>query len=162
MLTIGICGASGSGKSTLARVLSEAIDGRCILLAQDSYYKNHADLPFSERERINYDEPEAFEHDLLISDLKKLISGHPITRKAYDYTTPLRCDSTELSQPADVVILEGIHAFYDAGVRDLLDFKMFIRVDPAICLLRRVKRDIVKRGRRIEGIAHALADEDQK
>ena len=149
MLMIGICGASGSGKSTLAG----AIQGRCVLLAQDSYYKNHPDLPFSQREKINYDEPDAFEHDLLLGDLKELAAGRPITRKAYDYAQHLRCDSPELIQPADVLILEGIHCFYDAGVRDMLDFKIYIRVDPDICLLRRVKRDILKRGRQIEGIA---------
>lgn len=153
MLMIGICGASGSGKSTLAAALAGAIQGRCVLLAQDSYYKNHPDLPFSQREKINYDEPGAFEHDLLLGDLKELAAGRPITRKAYDYAQHLRCDSPELIQPADVLILEGIHCFYDAGVRDMLDFKIYIRVDPDICLLRRVKRDILKRGRQIEGIA---------
>lgn len=153
MLMIGICGASGSGKSTLATALAGAIQGRCVLLAQDSYYKNHPDLPFSQREKINYDEPDAFEHDLLLGDLKELAAGRPITRKAYDYAQHLRCDSPELIQPADVLILEGIHCFYDAGVRDMLDFKIYIRVDPDICLLRRVKRDILKRGRQIEGIA---------
>ena len=153
MLMIGICGASGSGKSTLAAALAGAIQGRCVLLAQDSYYKNHPDLPFSQREKINYDEPDAFEHDLLLGDLKELAAGRPITRKAYDYAQHLRCDSPELIQPADVLILEGIHCFYDAGVRDMLDFRIYIRVDPDICLLRRVKRDILKRGRQIEGIA---------
>lgn len=153
MLMIGICGASGSVKSTLAAALAGAIQGRCVLLAQDSYYKNHPDLPFSQREKINYDEPDAFEHDLLLGDLKELAAGRPITRKAYDYAQHLRCDSPELIQPADVLILEGIHCFYDAGVRDMLDFKIYIRVDPDICLLRRVKRDILKRGRQIEGIA---------
>ena len=153
MLMIGICGASGSGKSTLAAALAGAIQGRCVLLAQDSYYKNHPDLPFSQWEKINYDEPDAFEHDLLLGDLKELAAGRPITRKAYDYAQHLRCDSPELIQPADVLILEGIHCFYDAGVRDMLDFRIYIRVDPDICLLRRVKRDILKRGRQIEGIA---------
>lgn len=156
MLMIGICGASGSGKSTLAAALAGAIQGRCVLLAQDSYYKNHPDLPFSQREKINYDEPDAFEHDLLLGDLKELAAGRPITRKAYDYAQHLRCDSPELIQPADVLILEGIHCFYDAGVRDMLDFKIYIRVDPDICLLRRVKRDILKRGRQIEGIGRPI------
>ena len=141
------------GPGPLAAALAGAIQGRCVLLAQDSYYKNHPDLPFSQREKINYDEPDAFEHDLLLGDLKELAAGRPITRKAYDYAQHLRCDSPELIQPADVLILEGIHCFYDAGVRDMLDFKIYIRVDPDICLLRRVKRDILKRGRQIEGIA---------
>ncbi len=153
VLTIGICGASGSGKSTLSAALARAIDQQCILLAQDSYYKNHLELPFSQRERINYDEPDAFEHDSLLADLRSLKAGRAITRKAYDYTQHLRCDSGELIEPKDVIILEGIHCFYDEAVRAELDFKIYIRVDPDICLLRRVKRDIVKRGRHIEGIA---------
>ncbi len=153
MLTIGICGASGSGKSTLASSLARAIHQNAILLAQDSYYKNHADLPFEEREKINYDEPEIFEHDLLLRDINDLKAGRAITRKGYDYTNHTRADSDELIAPADVLILEGIHCFYDAAVREALDFKIYIRVDPDICLLRRVKRDIMKRGRQIEGIA---------
>ena len=153
MLTIGICGASGSGKSTLAAALSGAITGRCILLQQDSYYKNHPDMPFEARELINYDEPEAFEHDLLLRDLLALRAGRAITKKGYDYRQHLRCDTDESIEPADVLILEGIHCFYDAAVRDALDFKIYIRVDPDICLLRRVQRDILKRGRQIQGIA---------
>ena len=125
MLTIGICGASGSGKSTLAEELQQKIERPCILLKQDSYYRDHPDMDFSARERINYDEPEAFEHDVLRDDLFALRSGKPITVKSYDYTLHRRCDPGELIQPADVVLLEGIHVFYDPQVRDLLDFKVY-------------------------------------
>ena len=72
MLIIGICGASGSGKSTLARELASRLEGRCVYLKQDSYYKDHPDMSFEERERINYDEPEAFEHVDLYADLREL------------------------------------------------------------------------------------------
>ncbi len=152
MLTIGICGASGSGKSTLAKALASRLEKPCIYIKQDSYYKDHPDMPFEERERINYDEPEIFEHDALRDDLLKLKSGQPITSKEYDYTQHRRCDSGALIQPADVVLLEGIHVFYDPRVRDLLDFKIYIQVDPDVCLLRRVKRDLRDRGRTIESI----------
>ena len=152
MLIIGICGASGSGKSTLARELSNRLEGRCVYLKQDSYYKDHPDMSFEERERINYDEPDAFEHSALLSDLIELRAGRAITAKNYDYTQHRRCDSAEQIEPADVVLVEGIHVFYDAAVREMLDFKIFIQVDPDVCLLRRVKRDIRDRGRSIEGV----------
>lgn len=152
MLVIGICGASGSGKSTLARELEARLNKRCVYLKQDSYYRDHPDMSFEDRERINYDEPEAFEHDALRDDLYALREGRPITAKVYDYTQHRRCDSTELIRPADVVLVEGIHVFYDASVRALLDFKIYIQVDPDVCLLRRVKRDIRDRGRTIEGV----------
>ena len=152
MLIIGICGASGSGKSTLARELSNRLEGRCVYLKQDSYYKDHPDMSFEERERINYDEPDAFEHSALLNDLIELRAGRAITAKNYDYTQHRRCDSAEQIEPADVVLVEGLHVFYDAAVREILDFKIFIQVDPDVCLLRRVKRDIRDRGRSIEGV----------
>lgn len=158
MLVIGICGASGSGKSTMATELQEKLNMRCVYLKQDSYYKDHPDLSFEEREKINYDEPDAFEHDVLAADLFALREGKPITEKNYDYTQHRRCDSDELIQPADVVLIEGIHIFYDEKVRDLMDFKIYIQVDTDECLLRRVKRDIRDRGRTIESISRQYLD----
>lgn len=152
MIIIGICGASGSGKSTLAEELCSRIEGRCVYLKQDSYYKDHPEISFEERELINYDEPDAFEHDALRDDLRALRSGCSITAKNYDYTRHRRCDSSELIYPADVILIEGIHVFYDAAVREMMDFKIYIQVDPDICLLRRVTRDIHDRGRSIDGI----------
>ena len=152
MLVIGICGASGSGKSTLAKELEAKLEKRCIYLKQDSYYKDHPDMNFEEREHINYDEPEAFEHEALRADLYALREGKSIVARDYDYTQHRRCDSAELIHPADVVLIEGIHVFYDEAVRDLLDFKIYIQVDPDVCLLRRVKRDIRDRGRTVESV----------
>ena len=158
MLIIGICGASGSGKSTLAKELEAQLHGNCVYLKQDSYYKDHPGMSFEERERINYDEPEAFEHDALSADLQLLREGRSITTKDYDYANHCRCDSDALIAPADVVLVEGIHTFYDEKVRDMFDFKIYIQVDPDVCLLRRVKRDIRDRGRSIDGIYRQYLD----
>ncbi len=158
MLVIGICGASGSGKSTLARELERRLDKKCVYLKQDSYYKDHPDMSFEERKSINYDEPAAFEHEALRNDLFALREGRAITTKMYDYVRHRRCDADELIEPADVVLLEGLHIFYDENVRDLIDFKIFIQVDPDVCLLRRVKRDMRDRGRDIEGISRQYLD----
>jgi uridine kinase len=153
MLTIGICGASGSGKTTLADELAQRLGERCVYLKQDAYYRDHSELAFEERCRVNYDEPEAFEHDALYEDLAALKSGRMITRKGYDYSLHRRSDPGDAIAPAEVAILEGIHAFYDARVRDILDMKIYIQVDPDICLLRRFQRDISERGRDVESVA---------
>lgn len=152
MLFIGICGASGSGKTTLAEELVHAIGASSAMLKQDAYYFDHPDLSFAQRAALNYDEPQIFDHDLLLSDVKSLLAGKAITRKGYDFTQHARSDSDELLFPGDVLILEGIHAFYDARLRDLMYLKLFINVEPDICLLRRIRRDIKERERSIDSI----------
>ena len=153
MLFIGICGASGSGKSTLAEALCEKLGDRCYVIQQDAYYFDHPNLTFEERTLLNYDEPEIFDHDLLLADVKKLIAGEPITRKAYDYADHRRADKDELIYPHEVMILEGIHCFHDERLCELMYLKLYMNVEPDICLLRRIQRDIKDRGREIDGIS---------
>ena len=153
MLVIGICGASGSGKSTLAEELCRAIGSGCTVINHDCYYKDHSHLPFEKRCLLNYDEPEIFDHDLFLEDVEKLISGQPITRKAYNYPEHRRDDTDELIQPPQVLIIEGIHVFYDKRLCDLMFLKLYMSVEPDICLLRRITRDINERGRSIDNIS---------
>ena len=154
MLVIGICGASGSGKSTLAYELCDAIGKNCTVINHDCYYKDNSHLPFEERSHLNYDEPEIFDHDLFLADMQLLLSGQPITRKAYDYAQHRRADRLdELIYPSDVLIIEGIHVFYDKRLCDLMFLKLYMSVEPDICLLRRITRDINERGRSIENIS---------
>ena len=154
MMLIGICGASGSGKSTLAYELAQKVKGDIRIINQDAYYRDHPTLSFEERSHLNYDEPSVFDHDLLLEDMKTLLSGKPITKKAYDYVMHRRADcQEERIEPADVIILEGIHAFYDPRLRDLMSLKLYMNVEADICLLRRISRDINERGRHIDGIA---------
>ncbi len=153
MLFIGICGASGSGKTTLADELVRDMGVDSVLINQDAYYIDHSNLSFEERVHLNYDEPGIFDHDLLYRDICTLLEGKPITRKAYDFTEHRRCDTNELIRPATVLIVEGIHAFYDQRLRDKMFLKLYINVEPDICLLRRISRDIKDRGRQIDNIA---------
>ena len=153
MLFIGICGASGSGKTTLAHELMRDMGADSVVINQDAYYLDHPDLSFEERARLNYDEPIIFDHDALYQDVCDLMDGKPITRKAYDYSEHRRRDTTEIIRPAQVLILEGIHAFYDPRLREMMFLKLYINVEPDICLLRRIRRDIIDRGRQIDNIA---------
>ena len=154
MLVIGICGASGSGKSTLAAELSSAIGAGCMVINHDSYYRDHPHLTFQERALLNYDEPGIFDHDLFLADMKTLLAGQPITRKDYDYTQHRRADrEDEFIYPTDVLIIEGIHVFYDERLCELMFLKLYMSVEPDICLLRRITRDINERGRNIDNIS---------
>ncbi len=154
MLFIGICGASGSGKSTLAYALRDRLgESHCTILQQDCYYRDHPTLTFDELCRLNYDEPDSFDHDLLLEDVRQMLRGGGITRKAYDYSIHRRKDKPEeIILPKDVLILEGIHAFHDKRLCELMFLKLYMKVEPDICLLRRIERDILERGRDIRGI----------
>jgi len=152
MIVIGICGGSGSGKSTLARLISQSLSCSSRIIGLDCYYRDHSELPFEERVHINYDEPDIFDFDELYEDIKLLMDGKPITTKGYDYANHRRADSPELIYPTDVLILEGIHMFRDKRITDLMSLKVYMHVDVDVCLLRRVRRDMMKRGRSIENI----------
>ena len=153
MLFIGICGASGSGKTTLARELVRDMGVESVVLNQDAYYLDHPDLTFEERVKLNYDEPCIFDHDLLYEDVCRLMRGESITRKAYDFALHRRADTDQIIFPAPVLIVEGIHAFYDPRLREKMFLKLYINVEPDICLLRRIRRDIKDRGRDIDNIS---------
>ena len=153
MLVIGICGASGSGKSTLAEELSRAIGEGCTILNHDCYYRDHPSLTLEERSLLNYDEPEIFDHDLFLEDIKRLLDGKSITRKRYDYAHHRRDDTDDLIEPPEVLIIEGIHVFYDERLCELMFLKLYMSVDADICLLRRIARDINERGRTIDNIS---------
>lgn len=154
MIIVGICGASGSGKSTLAKRIADSLACTCTIIGQDCYYRNFPELPFEKRIKLNYDEPEIFDFEEMFQDVEKLLRGEPITTKGYDYTNYLRADSPDvLIQPPEVLILEGIHMFFDKRICDLMSLKVYLHVDVDVCLLRRIKRDIKVRGRNIDNIA---------
>lgn len=154
LLFIGICGASGSGKSTLAEELATMVNRSILIINQDAYYRDHPALSFEERCRLNYDEPGIFDHDLLLEDVRELLAGRRVARKRYDYAHHCRADAPdEFLEPHDVIIVEGIHAFYDPRLREMMDLKLYMHVESDICLLRRIQRDINERGRAIDNIS---------
>ena len=153
MVIVGVCGASGSGKSTLAERIRDSLSCTCTIIGQDCYYKSFPDIPFADRCHLNYDDPEIFDYDEMLADLHTLSEGKAITKKGYDYPRHLRADSEALIDSPDVLIIEGIHIFYDARIREMMSLKVYMHVDTDICLLRRIHRDMKSRGRSIESIS---------
>jgi uridine kinase len=150
---IGIAGGSGSGKSTVARNVAQALHAESVaFLDMDAYYLNFAHLPLEERRKINWDHPEAFDWELLVSHLEHLSAGEPIDKPVYDFVTHTRSDRTVVIPAATVVVIDGILLFSDARVRDLCDVKVFVDADADIRLIRRIRRDMNKRGRPLNEI----------
>ncbi|QSO47014.1 uridine kinase [Alicyclobacillus mengziensis] len=153
MLIVGIAGGTGSGKTTVAKAIVDALgEDHVALISQDAYYKDHATLTFEERSQLNYDHPESFDNELLITHLTKLHDGIDIEIPVYDFTTHTRRTDTIHIAAKPVIVLEGIHVLVEESIRKYLDIKVFVDTDPDVRVLRRVVRDIEDRGRTIESI----------
>ena len=152
-LVIGVAGGTGSGKSTVARNVAAALgDASVAFIDMDAYYVNHVQLDFEERRKVNWDHPNAFDWDLLVSQLAQLAGGAAIDKPVYDFVNHTRSAETVRIPPADVVVIDGTLLFVDARVRDLCNVKVFVDADADVRLIRRIRRDMAKRGRPLADI----------
>lgn len=159
MLVVGIAGGTGSGKTTVVRkVLEKLPQDEVAILSQDAYYKDNSHLPLEERQKINFDHPNALEFDLLVEHLKQLKQGENISQPQYSYITCSRLDETTLVKPRDVIIVEGILVLTNQQLRDLFDIKVFVYADADDRLIRVIRRDIVQRGRTVENVLDRYND----
>ncbi|QJC22323.1 uridine kinase [Arcanobacterium buesumense] len=151
-LVIGIAGGTGSGKTTLTRAIESRFAPHASVIFHDSYYKAHNDLSYEERSQLNYDHPQSFDNDLLVDHLHSLLNGQAIESPVYDYANHNRAVETQHIEPAPVLILEGILIFAEPRLCDLCDVKIFVDTDADVRILRRIKRDVVERGRSLESV----------
>jgi uridine kinase len=152
-LIIGIAGGTGSGKSTFARKVAAALDASSVaFIDMDAYYRNFTNLPFEERRHLNWDHPDAFDYDLLTEHLSRLSDRGTIDKPVYDFVTHLRSTDVVTVPPSDVIVIDGILLFVDERVRELCDVKVFVDADADIRLIRRIRRDMTKRGRPLNEI----------
>lgn len=152
-VVIGVAGGSGSGKTSVTKAIYESFKGHSItMIQQDFYYKDQSDLPFEERLKTNYDHPLAFDNELLIEHLKKLLRYKPIEKPVYDYSLHTRSKEVIEVEPKDVIILEGILVLEDERLRNLMDIKLFVDTDADIRIIRRMSRDIKERGRTLDSV----------
>ncbi len=152
-LVIGLAGGTGSGKTTVARKLQEAFPDQLQLIPQDAYYKDQAHLELEKRRSTNYDHPLAFDNDLLIEHLDQLIENQPVNQPVYSFITHTR-NSTEVIpiKPAKILLVEGILVLDEPRLRERMDIKVFVDTDPDVRFIRRLRRDIVERGRSVDSV----------
>lgn len=152
-VVIGIAGGSGSGKTTVALRLADHFPNRrVVILHHDSYYRDRSDLSFEERERLNYDHPDAFENELLAEHLDALRAGGTAEIPVYDYERHLRAPDRRTIGPASIVLLEGIQVLTVPELRDRMDIKLYVDIAADERLVRRLLRDIHERGRSVHSI----------
>ena len=158
-LVIGIAGGTGSGKTTVTTKILERLDvGKVALLKQDYYYKDLSAFDGLPPERINFDHPNALENSLLVEHLTLLKQSKTIRQPLYDYATYRRLKDTRLVEPRSVIIVEGILIFIESVLRDLMDIKIFVDTDADERLLRRLRRDLLERGRTIDSVIKQYVD----
>ncbi|MBR3101396.1 MAG: uridine kinase [Muribaculaceae bacterium] len=153
MFIIGIAGGTGSGKTTVVRKIMERLpQGEVGVISQDSYYKDSSHVPPEERQNINFDEPAAFDWNLLLEHLRMLKNGQSINMPTYSYLTCSRLEETVPMGPHDVVLIEGIMALTDPRMRKMMDIKVFVDADGDDRLIRVITRDCIERGRTAEEV----------
>jgi uridine kinase len=151
-IVIGIAGGTGSGKTTLIKRIKKEFDDEITILSHDFYYKEKSHLPFEEREKLNYDHPNAFDTGLMIEHIIELKEENPIERPVYDFVIHNRREETVKVEPAKVIIVEGILIFENKELLDLFDIKVFIDTDPDVRIIRRILRDVRERGRSLDSV----------
>lgn len=152
-IIIGISGASASGKSLLANtIVNELGSDQVAIISEDAYYKDHSNIPFEERAKVNYDHPDAFDHELLYHHLMQLQEGKSIEIPIYNHSMHTREKETRCVGKHTIIVLEGILLFVEKNLRELMDIRIFMETSLDICLMRRLKRDIKERGRSLDSV----------
>ena len=152
IMVLGVAGGTGSGKTTLTRRLKERFGDQISVISHDNYYKRQDHLTYDERCRTNYDHPDAFDTDLMVEHLAALKRGETIYCPVYDFSEHNRSDDLLEIKPAPVILVEGILIFASQELCDLMDIKVFVDTDADVRILRRIVRDVKKRGRTLDSV----------
>ena len=153
MYIIGITGGTGSGKTTIINKINKLFDQSNIgLLSSDSYYKDNRNLNLIERDKLNYDTPDAIDFDLLNNHIKLLKTGQNINIPNYCFSTHLRLNTTTLFKPKKILIIEGILILSNRTLKDQINYNVFLDCSRDTRFKRRLDRDISERGRNYEDV----------
>lgn len=158
-IIIGIAGASASGKSLLANtIVNELGSDRVVVISEDSYYKDHSNIPFEDRTKINYDHPNSLDHELLLEHLIQLQKGESVEVPIYNHSMHLRDKQTRTIGQHTIIVLEGILLFVEKPLRQIMDIRIFMETALDICLIRRMKRDMNERHRSLDSVISQYED----
>lgn len=154
-IILGITGPSASGKSLLANTIVNGLGSdQVVVISEDSYYKDNSHMSFEDRENINYDHPDAFDHALLAEHLKRLKRGEYVEVPIYSHSKHVRLPETRSVGGHSIIVVEGILLFSEEKLRSMMDIRIFMSAPLDVCLMRRLTRDVVERHRSVESVLH--------
>lgn len=153
-IIIGVAGGSASGKTSLAKRLKREFEetNSVVIIRQDDYYKNQAEMSMAERLKVNYDHPFAFDNDLLAKHLGELRNGQTVDMPTYDFIEYTRSSVIAKLEPHDVIVVEGLFVLEDEAIRKHLDIKLFVDTPADVRFIRRLNRDVRDRGRSLDSV----------
>jgi uridine kinase len=152
-IIIGVAGGTASGKTTVSQQILETVGtNQLAYIEHDSYYRDLSHLPLEERKEFNFDHPNSLENELLVAHLKTLLQGQPVQVPVYNFAQYIRTNELRQVEPRRVIMVEGILIFVDRELRDLMDVKIYVDAPPDLRFIRRLKRDVVERGRTVNHV----------
>ena len=151
-IVIGIAGGTASGKTTVAEKLYDAFSNNAVILSHDFYYKQHDELSWEERCKLNYDHPDSLDTAMLVEHVRELKAGNAIMHPTYDFASHSRNSEWRKTESAQIIIIEGILIFTDKALCDLCDIKLFVDADADVRFIRRLTRDVKERGRTMDSV----------
>ncbi len=152
-MIIGVAGGTASGKTTVSQKILEVVGpNHLAYLQHDAYYRDLSHLPLEERQALNFDHPDSLENELMITHLQLLSQGQPVQVPIYDFAHYVRTDQLRQIEPRPVILVEGILIFVDKALRELMDLKIYVDTPDDLRFIRRLQRDVLKRGRTVEHV----------
>lgn len=153
MVVVGIAGGSGSGKTTVVRAISEGVTPSSVaILHHDAYYRSFDHLDEEERAAVNFDHPDALETSLLVEHVDRLSAGETVEMPVYDFHSHTRTERTVHVEPARILIVDGILILSEPELRNRMDIRIFVDTDSDVRLVRRLRRDLLERGRSVTSV----------
>jgi len=152
-LVIGIAGGSGSGKTSVTNAIVDHLDkDRIVVIQHDSYYRDLSEQKGGTPDQVNFDHPDALETTLLVRHLGQLRAGSPVDQPIYNFATHRRMAETRRLEPREIIVIDGILILVDEELRRLMDIRIYVDTDADERLIRRIRRDILERGRSVDSV----------
>eukprot|EP00178_Gracilaria_changii_P020284 TRINITY_DN588_c0_g1_i1.p1 TRINITY_DN588_c0_g1~~TRINITY_DN588_c0_g1_i1.p1 ORF type:complete len:431 (-),score=106.67 TRINITY_DN588_c0_g1_i1:198-1490(-) len=161
---IGVAADSGCGKSTFLRRVT-SIFGTNVskahtpvgdfisVICLDDYHTH--DRKGRREAKVTALDERANNFDLMASQLAALKQGKSIMKPIYNHETG-EIDAPELVEPNHVIVIEGLHPMYDARVRELLDFTVYLDLADEVKIAWKIQRDMAERGHTLENILASI------